>query len=88
MYDELANLGCKLIVSFEKGLDFIRNELRSDPAPLPLDLPPLRLDLARLPLDPPQSPPSVIMSGRTLAVTPETNPETHPICPRKRALPS
>jgi predicted nucleic acid-binding protein len=29
VYDELANLGCKLIVSFENGLEFIRSELRS-----------------------------------------------------------
>lgn len=28
VYDELANFGCKLIVSFEKGLDFIRSEIR------------------------------------------------------------
>ncbi len=28
VYDELANLGCKLIVSFENGRDFIRSELR------------------------------------------------------------
>jgi predicted nucleic acid-binding protein len=28
VYDELASLGCKLIVSFEKGLDFIRSDLR------------------------------------------------------------
>lgn len=29
VYDELAHLGCKLIVSFENGLEFIRSELRS-----------------------------------------------------------
>lgn len=28
VYDELANLGCKLIVSFEKGLNFVRSQLR------------------------------------------------------------
>jgi predicted nucleic acid-binding protein len=28
VYDELANFDCKLIVSFEKGLDFIRSEIR------------------------------------------------------------
>lgn len=30
VYDELARLGCKLIVSFENGLGFIRNELRTE----------------------------------------------------------
>jgi len=30
VYDELASFDCKLIVSFEKGLDFIRSEMRSD----------------------------------------------------------
>ena len=29
VYDELAGLGCKLIGSFDEGLDFIRSELRS-----------------------------------------------------------
>lgn len=29
VYDELDDLGCKLIVSFENGRDFIRSELRS-----------------------------------------------------------
>ena len=29
VYDELARLGCKLIVNFENGLEFIRSELRS-----------------------------------------------------------
>jgi predicted nucleic acid-binding protein len=29
VYDELAHFGCKLIVSFENGLEFIRSELRS-----------------------------------------------------------
>jgi len=28
VYDELTNLGCRLIVSFEKGLNFIRSQLR------------------------------------------------------------
>lgn len=28
VYDELANFDCKLIVSFEKGLDFIYSEIR------------------------------------------------------------
>ncbi len=32
VYDELASLGCKLIVSFEKGLGFIRSELKPGPA--------------------------------------------------------